>query len=211
MQAFGHPKRRPGQSQILCNLYFSCKQRKIYCGRQRIIQLPLCAQYNVGRDGCQGQRNRSSALGIRAQRCYYYSGHCQSLCTNWFTGLQSTPSSGNSDVAGNGLHAFHVHRHFLFAPLPACDMVKASSNEHQAKLPSGKAPTTRVRRRIPRFRRSMALLVRILLVLGQKVEVSQRLLNAVRHLLRRLFLLHFPKRDDVSLGLFSCSPARESP
>ena len=72
----------------------------------------------------------------------------------------------------------------------------------RAELPSGKLPTTRVRRRISRFSLSMTLLVRIRLQcsLG-KSAVGQSLLNAIFYLLCGLFQLHSTQFLHHSFGL----------
>lgn len=58
------------------------------------------------------------------------------------------------------LKILHVHV-FLLAPMCSGNMAEPGANKHSAELLSGKVPPTRVRRRISRFRCSIALLVRI--------------------------------------------------
>ena len=60
-------------------------------------------------------------------------------------------SVGNRDIVQNCFQVLHVHV-LLAAPLGARYMAQPRADQHQ---PSGNVPTTRVRRRISRFSRSM--------------------------------------------------------
>ena len=62
--------------------------------------------------------------------------YCQVLCANSFTGKIETQPSGNRGIAESGLQMLHVHV-FLAAPLSACDMAQAGSDEHQRGITVG--------------------------------------------------------------------------
>ena len=82
--------------------------------------------------------------------------------------------SGNRGIAESGLQMLHVHVLLLPHWVPATWCRRAQTSI-RTELPSGKVPTTRVRLRISRLRRSMTLFVRIRVQCPE--GKSQKMLN----------------------------------
>lgn len=69
-------------------------------------------------------------------------------------------SAGKEGTLNGSLQELHIYV-LLVAPLGAGHMAHQAQTSVRAELPYGKLPTTRVRRRISQFSRSMTSLVRM--------------------------------------------------
>ena len=133
------------------------------------------------------------------------------VCRAWHE--RSQPAMEASSRAASRCFMF---MYFLLPHWVPATWRSRAQTSMRAELPSGKLPTTRVRRRISRFSRLNDIIgTDAGPVFAGKIAVSQRFLNAVLHLLGGLFQLHGAQLLHHGFGLspgrLSCSPGRGSP
>ena len=90
----------------------------------------------------------------------HYRRYCQEKYAKKFASSVKMGSADNSGIPQSRLQVLYVQV-FLVALLGAGHVAQPSADQHEGRIAVGKAPTTRVRRRISRLSRSMTLLVRM--------------------------------------------------
>ena len=97
--------------------------------------------------------------------------------------------------------------YFFPAPLGSGNMTQSGAYQHQSRMAIGKVPTTRVLRRISRFRRSMALLVRIFCQCSGGKSIYVSVSSILSQIFFRSFLqFHVSSSSATASAFFRAAP-----